>query len=781
MRRFLPLLPAILFAVLVLGPRTARAQHPNVERGFAPGQAFQIGDVDHVNLFNGSLVATLPLGPSYPVGGHLSYGLTLAYSSNVWDFRLGDAGEIPQPNRFSNAGLGWSVSLGRYLPWSDPDNDRQKDLYLGADGGEHWFYDTLHAGDTEDPGDGPQPNQQNIQNIQYTRDGSYLRAKKITGGWTVEFPNGDAHTFDSSGRLWQIADRFNNAVTVSYGTSLWTLTDTHGRIQRIYFQSLPYGGSSAKMVSRIELTAFGGVTAGYDFTYTPATIRRSCMPAGVIPNTTTVQLLNRVSLPDGSSYQMQDYVTDPATSAAGCKASGALGSITLPTLGRLEWTWQRYTFPSGSATHAPPWQQSAGVATRAVRLPTGALQGVWTYQTVLTPGTRTEQEKELVNTVIDPLGHRTVNYFSVYPDEDVLTGWSAHDYSLPFTRFADDGNGRFLSTRVYNAAGTLLRSTYVRYEADQRWVEPELQDKGNLNRREASRRTVYADDGGTFADVNLTNFDGLGHYRRSETGNNGTAGNFGSADLRIQWTFFNPGAGTYQLDANGNPSPGFTMIPSTGRWILGIYWDRWVSDGSVTEQDLNCFDGTTGFLTGRRILRTSGTTAVNDVLVLYEKDTAGNVSAESFYGGDSGGLSTTDPNVCEPVPARPHLAVRRPQNLEVRHGPLLLRQTGPRPLDRPARGGLRHGRSQDHLRIRRHGPPRLGDAGRRPWRLDRIRLQPGGLGRRSGRRADPPPGQRQQVRGHPLAEPDPVRCPRPCLARAAQAARRHLERARDPL
>lgn len=84
-----------------------------------------------------------------------------------------------------------------------------------------------------------------------------------------------------------------------------------------------------------------------------------------------------------------------------------------------------------------------------------------------------------------------------------------------------DGTGRFLSSRAYNAAGAHLRSTYVRYEGDQRWPAAEIQDKTNLNRREASRRTVYEDDGGTSADETLSDFDGLGHYRQRQTGGSG--------------------------------------------------------------------------------------------------------------------------------------------------------------------------------------------------------------------------------------------------------------------
>ena len=79
-RRLIPLL--ILLASLGL-PAVAQ-QDPNVALGFKPETAFALGDVDNINLFNGNLVVTLPLGQRFPAGGALSYGLTLVYNSEVW-------------------------------------------------------------------------------------------------------------------------------------------------------------------------------------------------------------------------------------------------------------------------------------------------------------------------------------------------------------------------------------------------------------------------------------------------------------------------------------------------------------------------------------------------------------------------------------------------------------------------------------------------------------------------------------------------------------------------
>ena len=74
-------------ALAALLPATAHAalEEANVARGFAPEKSFQVGEIDHVNLFNGNLVLTLPLGLGAPAGPSSSFALTLVYNSKLWD------------------------------------------------------------------------------------------------------------------------------------------------------------------------------------------------------------------------------------------------------------------------------------------------------------------------------------------------------------------------------------------------------------------------------------------------------------------------------------------------------------------------------------------------------------------------------------------------------------------------------------------------------------------------------------------------------------------------
>ena len=246
---------------------------------------------------------------------------------------------------------------------------------------------------------------------------------------------------------------------------------------------------------------------------------------GSLGPTVNVPLLTSVSLPDGSSWKTTagDYVTTilpsgPTYPANACTDNaGNITAWTLPTLGRMEWTWQKNYFPTGSTTK-PHLQTNPAVATRGMRNADGTMQGAWGYG--FGPGYPAAlTSAEHTTTVTDPLGHKTVNYFSTSLDAS-YTGWSLDDYSLPFTRNTTlnvaPGVDLNLSRQVFNAGGTLLRSEYVLYERDPVFASgpPDIY---NTNRRPVRSRTVYNDDGGTYGGVVNSGFDGLGHYRTQTT------------------------------------------------------------------------------------------------------------------------------------------------------------------------------------------------------------------------------------------------------------------------
>jgi RHS repeat-associated protein len=226
-----------------------------------------------------------------------------------------------------------------------------------------------------------------------------------------------------------------------------------------------------------------------------------------------------------------------------------------------------------------------------------------------------------------------VHYFSVWPGTEsafpVTTAFQAPEYGLPFSRLRPDASGtRFLSREEQDCDGAgggcvLLRSSFVRYERDGTSAEcpqPLRGDCYNENRRQAAERTVFHDDGGRYAETERTGWDGLGHYRTETTG-----GDFGAGDVRTVSTDWNPA---------GAPA-------ATAPWVLTTYGEQRVSEGGATAKVETCFEAATGFLARRRIYKNFGTSPTGaDVVVVYGRDGAGNVTREEWFGGDGAGLGT---------------------------------------------------------------------------------------------------------------------------------------------
>jgi RHS repeat-associated protein len=642
--------------LLALSACAARAQeHANTGTGFSPNKAFQIGDVDHINSFNGNLVVTLPLGESFRVSPTLSYGLTLTYNSNIWEFQQDDTCGYPVfsynqaiPIRRSNAGMGWMVTLGQINPPFAPfaDNPTGNDMYLSPDGGLHTLYPKLHNEDAA------------VNGVSYTRDGTYLRLSNLTtlgtgSGYTLDFPDGTTHVFNSQGLLIQMRDRFNNLISVSYGPNQWTIFDTQSSQRSITVNFTSQSGAYSQIVSSVVVSAFAGAVATYVFNYATTSIPSAYPSNDPCTANWAVPLLTSLTLPDASSYQMS-YITQPPAGNLQ-RESGSLNQLTLPTLGQLSWTYQIYSFPTGSS--ARNWGiSSAGVAQRQLQTlpgtptpPTGV--GTWTYTTTLTPVPSGHQNQELINTVRDPLGTTTKHYFSVWPGAgNSPNGTSSLEYGLPYSRSYPDLSGTtFLSTEVDDATNTPMRATYVTYEMDTWAIDASfLADQQHLNQRLVGKRAFYLDDprgcittaGGTpcrRAGDFYQGFDGLGHYRQAYF----AQGTF-DAGPQVIYRTYNPSVGSYVPSATPagppNPSNTFVLPATTAPWVIENFDIADRSDLSTTARAEICFDPNTGFVTRERTLKSGTSQGPNDALVVYTPVTggagAGEVGSEDYYGGD---------------------------------------------------------------------------------------------------------------------------------------------------
>lgn len=320
-RRLAAAFAGLLFALAI--PITAQddagSTPPAQVRGTSNDSAVRFGEIDSINLFNGNLTLTVPIGGSVPVGGSLSYGLKLIYNASAWDFQntceVGDPttpGTIRTvydaiPSRLSNAGMGWSLHFGRLLlPTHDIANPGQKVAYVAPDGSRHAFYDELRPGVA--PGG------------KYTRDGSYIRWTESPAGCfaingtqaqpgcavLLEFPDGSQHTMmdafpadpNHDFRTVRIEDRFGNAVMIDYQGSgnpgrsgEWIITDTAqtadgteaSRSHTITFEDgredrplVPVGapnagnhtdGTDLPRIESVALEGFGGAPSTYTFSY----------------------------------------------------------------------------------------------------------------------------------------------------------------------------------------------------------------------------------------------------------------------------------------------------------------------------------------------------------------------------------------------------------------------------------------------------------------------------------------------------------------------------------
>lgn len=605
--------------------------HPNLARGAASGKSLERYDWDSVNVFNGNLNITIPLGIEYPLTRDFRYRLSVTYNSNAWDMDQPASSVSANPLKHSNAGFGWDLSFGRLVPPRVQGTQVGPWIYISPDGAWHPFYSTLHPGSSEiDPGEA----------TSYTRDGEYYRMRSVDSATrVVESPDGLIRTFSLIGTDWkltELADRFANKVSINYATAnLWTITDTHGRTHQIFFKADPSGYYPA-IVDRVVLAAFAGSTASYTFTYTVSSVTRPSVDTDpATAATVSTPLLSRVSLPDGSAYAFAYH------SSQFQDVSGRLASMQLPTLGRVNWTYTRYSFASAGlpTALATIHRSNIGVGARALTDAAGAETGEWSYTPALSPFN--QQDAEMSNTVQTPLGDKTVYYFNVNT-VSTTAPWHRAGYGVPGTHNQRDTSGtRALASRVFDcdAAGNNcnpLRSSYVRYEQDSE-PDPSSPDVAvSSNRREASTRTVYHDDAENgverFSEINRSDFDGLGHYRQVDTN-----GNFGSGDVRKVFTNYDVATGSY-------PSPGYSMPAPSSAWVLHIYNRQKITEAESSRVMEFCYDRQTGFRKRTRLLQSTSinpVAAAADVVIAYTADVAGQTSQERYYGGDVQALGTT--------------------------------------------------------------------------------------------------------------------------------------------
>jgi RHS repeat-associated protein len=663
-----------LAIALILATPLFAQQGDTLEKGFAGDKVYDFGGIDSINTFNGNLNVTIPLGAEYPVNGKLAYRLTLSYNSKVWDYE-GYGGQMRSlPNRRSNGGMGWMVSLGRLVPPLNATNDVNQWVYESADGNEHIFYDKLHDADSATVITAP------VTAVRYTRDGSYLRMlEKTDGTIDVEFPDGGVHNFDTaSGLLKIIRDRSSNSVTVTYLTSpvgtpcpstdtnVWQLTDSKAaRTNYVCFKNVSSPESINSGIVDKVIVAAPATSAGaaqnvtYSFTYTLASVMRGChhQVAGDPLYIDNVPTLTGLTQPDGSSYAFTYFLSDAGTSECW---RGSLKSVKLPTAGNVAYTYRNFPIPADQCGRQTFNSRSVGIATKTIsgpRIPTGT----WTYSSVLSAAPPGQVEcdngstitlvspppEEMTVTVKDPLNHVTEHFYSVWPGVPGFpspNGFSEYEYGLPLTRKQSSastmaaGVSAYLSRRIYSAAGygasprVPLQSMYVTYERDVTTCGGTGHRCTNVNPRVNRDQIVYHDDGDRKAETARASFDGLGHHRKTTLGGTfpgGTSETYAGHNVRD--ANVNPTSGINTADYS--PGGSFTPPASATPWIINSISSTTVTEGTNKTITQTCYDATTGFLRATRNvnpLALSGSTS--DAVTVLRADANGNLASETLFG-----------------------------------------------------------------------------------------------------------------------------------------------------
>lgn len=359
---------------------------PSNELGFHAGKLYDFTEIDSVNLYNGNLMLTVRLGPKYQVSPALSYQFTVVYNGKMWDFETHDlfnsSTEVVErwtgalPNRRSNAGAGWRISLGRLLPpWETSNEDwrrnssdeRNNFIYEGPSGDEHAFGNGLVA---------------------TALDGSALRlVHEDVAVKYIEFPSGERHRFDRQDgltgafRLTEMADRFGNWVRVAYtpisnNGEIQTITDSVGRRHTFassYQSAFKDSVDRGQNIHTVILDGANGTEATYSLRHEYYAVRYLVDRAH---ERTLLPMLVSIEQPDGSTFKF-DYYTDPYN---GGPSQGALKSVELPTGGTTEYNYAAYEFASKKACgNSFGGSHDVGVRRRTIADRSTAVARVWDY------------------------------------------------------------------------------------------------------------------------------------------------------------------------------------------------------------------------------------------------------------------------------------------------------------------------------------------------------------------------------------------------------------------
>lgn len=683
-----------LVLLLVVLSSPALAQHPMDDRGFNSGRVYSFHGIDSVNQFNGNLNVRIPIGPAMRVSDRLSYQLAVHYNSHVWTYDTTFNGDPWGRQLRFNAGLGWQLSLGKLYFNGDPDQYviyTNGWTYVSPDGGVH----TFGSGDLTYSNDGTHIRLRKVSDTECHLDfpdgtvhvfyklapvvppqtGAWLPSSAQSAGWYLSQIKEPTSTY------------ITNTVHIEYSTTsaykeLWQITDSNDRQITVAFKNSPISNLGTEL-DYVDLPSYLDQVVRYSFTYADFNVpppygdraysQGAQIPTRVLTAVTPVTPA-APQTPIAAGYSMT-VGGSPAYDTTR-EGSGALKRLVLPTLGSIG--WEHFVRGFNDATNRAPVEVPVVVTKRyecdpatsggtcaAGQSPTwtyGATFGGRPHCPILCPDGVTYpcysgRARQLTTWLKEPAGassepRTTVNYFNIYqflndPDGDTCpaNGFINGELGLPFTRYATDSDGRFLSTELrhgfrdadaggsWNGEGAMpdvddriRERSYVKYE----YELPSGVNPFGWNPRVHSASTQYPKDTGCdgicVRRTDHFNYTGYGQYRRTSSNDNfGGTGNF-----RTTFTNYQPSTGT--------------------SWILGLHSEQCVADETShrSAEVSNCaglqspnvtrldFHASTGLLLARRVLKGPGTALSRmDFLTVFGYDGNGTLTSEQSYGGDT--------------------------------------------------------------------------------------------------------------------------------------------------
>jgi YD repeat-containing protein len=688
-----------LVALSLVGALSASAAEQREQRGFQPNNIYQVGEIDSVNVSNGDVIVRIPIGQQYSVGPTLRYQFTLTYNSKVWDYGPGsipgDPGNVGNrvslPEKRSNAGFGWLLSLGRLI--IDKDNvapfKERGWSYEAPDGAEYRF-ETPNRDDT-------------TLAVLYAFSGQYLRLRRLGTTSQIDFPNGEIHTFDADGNLTRMQDQFGNWVEIKINGTRWTVTDGYGsstdpanivRTHYIDHQDVsalyPFPANPKNFGSRVtgvDLQTFDGARAPYTLSYADnASIGyggggdqnpRPCLKG---------PLLTSILLPDGTSYTplYKEIPQEQCKFWAPNDESGTLTKLDLPTGGFID--WEHGSYPMQSPECLSPTEQF-GIAVQGVTRRTyndgRGNERTWKYTPQLGPDEPHRYTgKDLcgesngsslmvwayeyfTNTIEAPDGLVTRHYVSMWPSghpfgsNSSQSNFDGEEFGLPISHTEERGElDEFsLSTEVFDCTGGCPRDafqnlvltgkvpvkrTFLSYARlglmhnGAPWSSVTKSAAPWMVVGEMTETEIDADgDAAKFTKTEQLQFDGYGNFGATRNTNNFT----GVDEVRLSTV-------TRQRNIlNGN-------------WLLGMYSDSLLEEGSLVTRTKTEFDLTTGFRKSMRTYADPDVEQGHDLLTIWCRNTSipagarGFVTGERHLGGDHAPIPAAGTDVCAPGATR---------------------------------------------------------------------------------------------------------------------------------